>query len=204
MNLLQRDCGRALILGGLLLIVLNAVFTPMMPNGASEEVLRSSWPYLARLSLALVAAITYVLGTLGVRLAQGERAGVFDQMAFWVAFAGSCLLVGLEWSNVFVLRPMAYVAPAALDTLDEAVLYRLGFAFGASLYALGWILVAASVWRTGIAPRWVSLTILAGFAVTMALGVVVGLMGMVVGSVVIAIGLVGLGWSVAHGNQLAV
>ena len=200
MTSLQRDCGRALVLGGLLLIVLNAVFTPMMPNEASEEVLRTSWPYLVRLSLAVLAAITFVLGAFGVRQAQEERAGVFDRLAFWVAFVGSSLLVGLEWSNVFVLRPVAQVAPEALAALDEAPLYGLGFALGASLYALGWIFVAISVWRTGVAPRWVPLTILAGFAATMALGVAVGMMGMVAGSVVIGVGFVGLGWAIAHGN----
>lgn len=200
MKALQKDCGRALILGGLLLIVLNAVFTPLMPHDESEEVLRTSWPYLVRLSLAVFAAICYVLGAIGVRQAQEDRAGVFDKMAFWVAFLGSSLLVGLEWSNVFVLRPVAQVAPEALDALGEAPLYGLGFASGGSLYALGWILVAISVWRTGIAPRWVPLSILAGFVTTIALGVAVGVLGMAAGSVVIGAGLIGLGRAIAHGN----
>jgi len=194
MNRLRRDCGAALIIGGVLLILLNAVFTPLMPTDDGEAAVRTSWPYLVRLSLAVAAAITYVLGTVGLRLAQGDRAGRYDQLAFWVAFVGNCLLVGLEWSNVFVLRPVAQVAPEALEALDDAPLLMAGFASGAGLFTLGWILMAVSVLRTRVTARWAPITVLAGFALAAALGASpLGPTGMIIGSVVIGVGFVGLG-----------
>ena len=198
MNDLQKDLGRVLVVGGVLLIVLNAVFTPLMPYEASEQELRSSWPYLVRLSLAVLAAMCYVLGAVGVRMAQNSGARAFDRLAFWVAVTGSSLLIGLEWANVFVLRPLAQAAPDALTPLGEVSLYGIGSAAAASLYALGWILIAVSVWRTRVAPRWVPLTIAAGFVATAALGATAGVWGMIAGSVVIGVGLVGLGLAVSR------
>jgi hypothetical protein len=194
MKRMTRECGTALMIGGALFIVLNAVFTPMMPTEAGEEAVRTSLPYLIRLSLAVAAAIAYILGTVGVRLAQGETGGRFDRLAFWIAILGNCLLLGLEWSNVFVLRPLAQVAPEALDRLDAAPLLTAGFAAGAGLFSLGWILLAVSAWRTMIAPRWAPITILVGFGLTVALGASpLRTTGMIIGSVVIGAGMIGLG-----------
>ena len=197
---MTRDCGTALMIGGALLIVLNVVVTPMMPTDAGEEAVRTSLPYLIRLSLAVAAAIAYVLGTVGVRLAQGDAGGRFDRLAFWIAFLGNCLLVGLEWSNVFVLRPLAQVAPEALEAIDKAPLLEAGFASGAGLFSLGWILLAVSALRTPVAARWAPITVLAGFGLTIALGASpLRQTGMIIGSVVIGAGMIGLGHGITAG-----
>jgi hypothetical protein len=197
MKSMAREFGMALMVGGLLLILLNAVFTPMMPVEDGEEVMRTSWPYLVRLSLAIVSAMALVLGVVGVRLAMGEKAGVFDKVAFWVAFLGNCLLIGLEWSNVFVLRPVAQVAPEVLESLDAAPLLGIGFGTGAGLFGLGWILLSISVWRRRLGTRWAPALIVGGLVVAGVLGATpLGATGMIIGSVVMGAGMAWLGWGV--------
>jgi hypothetical protein len=191
---LVRGLGVALLLGGALLILTNVVFTPLLPADQGEEVVRTSTVYLYRLSLAGLAAVLILFGCFGVHLAQRSVSGRFGTAAFLIAFVGNSLLVAVEWSNIFVLRALAQVSPAALTSLDESRLMTAGFALAAGLFTLGWLLLAISVWRTGRFSRWVAPTVIAGLVLIVVLsGSPLGETGAIVGNAVFGLGLIGLG-----------
>lgn len=192
-----RGCGLALLIGGVLLILVNTILTPMMLTIEDEAAMRMSDVYLARLSLAWITGLLFIFGCIGVHLAQREAAGMFGLAAFLLAFIGSCLLLCLEWSNVFVLRAVAQSAPQALEALDAAKLMTIGFASAAGLFALGWLLLAISVLLCKLLSRWAAIAIIAGMLLVPALGATpLGANGMIVANVVLGLGFILLGRSV--------
>lgn len=197
-NGLTRMCAKALVIGGVLLILINVILTPLLPTQRGEAVMITSTVYLFRLSASGVAAMLLLLGCLGVHLGQRSASGAFGTVAFLVAFVGNSLLVAVEWSNVFVLRAVAQANPEALSTLDKSALMTTGFASAAGLFALGWFLLAVSLWRTRVLGRWVPLTVVAGLILIPALGATpLDMAGSIVGNVVFGLGLIGLGRSLA-------
>lgn len=192
-----RNCGLALLMGGVLLILINTILTPMMLAIENEAAMRTSDVYLVRISLACVTALLFLFGCIGVHVAQKAAAGAFGSAAFLMAFIGSGLLLALEWSNLFVLRAVAQSAPQALELLDEADLMSIGFASAAGLFALGWLLLAISTWLSKVLSRRAAMLVIAGFLLVPILAVTpLGPNGMIVGNVVLGLGFILLGHSV--------
>lgn len=199
-----RRCGIALVLGSVLLILINVVVTPfylrLLPEG--EAVVRTSNVYLLRLSLAVVDALLLLFGCIGLHLGQRNISGGFGAAAFLVSFLGTSLLFAFEWSNVFVLRAVAQTSPAVLTALDKSPLMTAGAGSAAVLFMLGWLLFCVSLWRARVFPRWASATALAGLILLPVLGATpLGFVGQIVGNVVFACGLLGLGYSLAQHRE---
>jgi hypothetical protein len=191
-----RRCGIALVLAGGLLIVINVIISPsylrFLEQG--EAAFRTSGPYLIRLSVAVVDAVLLLIGCLGLHLAQRHVSGKVGAVAFAVSFLGTCLLIAIEWANVFVLRPLAQTSPESLEGLGDSALMTAGFASGAVLFMLGWLLMAASVWRSKVLPAWAAATTAAGLLAIPALGATpLGQNGQIVGNVIFGLGLAGMG-----------
>ena len=199
MENLVRGCGVALVIGGVLLILVNTVLTPMMLAIDDEVVMRTSDVYLVRLSLAWVTALMFLIGCIGVHIAQRDTAGVFGVAAFLLAFVGNGLLLCVEWSNVFVLRALAQTAPQALDALDAATLLNIGFASAVGFFALGWLLLAISILLCKALSRWAAIAIIAGLLLMPALGASpLEANGLIIANVVLGLGIILLGRSVAQ------
>lgn len=191
--------GISLLMGGVLLILLNIILTPLLPLEQDEAFLRTSTVYLLRLSAAGLSAIFMLFGCIGVYLAQRDTAGVFGTVAFLVAFAGNTLMVCIEWSNVFVLRAAAQSYPEALTALDKSALLNMGFASAAGLFALGWILLAASLIISKIFACWIPITVIAGLVLVPVLGATpLGLAGSIIGNTVFGFGIAAMGWNLAR------
>lgn len=191
-----RRCGMALLVGAVLLIAINVIISPFYLRSLQqgEAVFRTSTPYLLRLSAALVDALLLLIGCLGIHLAQRSVSGRFGVVAFIVAFIGNALLFAIEWSNLFVLRAVAQTSPDALTGLGESSLVTAGFASGAMFFMLGWLLLAASVWRSKVLPGWAAASTAAGLIAIPALGATpLGQAGQIVGNVIFALGLAGFG-----------
>lgn len=199
MNGFARGCGFTLVFGGALLILINAILTPLMPMQEGEAILRTSGIYLLRLSASGVAALLLLFGCLGLHLVQRGASGLFGTIAFVVAFVGNVLLVAVEWTNVFVLRAVAQTSPEALDALGETSLMKIGFSSAAGLFGLGWLLFSISLWRARIFPRWAAITMLAGLLLIPALGATpLGIAGAIVGNAIFGLGLIGSGRALAR------
>lgn len=193
-----RSCGLALGSGGVLLILINVLLTPsyMASFKNGEAVARASRIYLFRVSAALVDALVLLYGCIGLYLSQNSVSGAFGMAAFLVTFVGTGLLFAVEWSNLFTLRAVAQTSPETFNVLDKSKLMTVGFASGAGIFMLGWLLLSVSILQVDVSPRWASLSTLAGLILIPALGVTrLGVVGQVIGNVVFGLGLIGLGYS---------
>lgn len=198
MNDYFRGCGLALILGGGLLIFINVVITPsyLATFKQGEALARVSGIYLLRISLALVDVLLLLFGSTGLYLSQKSVLGTFGSTAFLVTFVGTSLLFAIEWSNLFVLRPVAQTSPEALSLLDRSSLMSAATASGVGIFMLGWLLFAVSVWRGNVFPQWAAPATIAGIILIPVLGITpLGVIGQVLGNVVFGIGLMGFGYS---------
>jgi hypothetical protein len=198
MNEFLRSCGFALLLGGVLHILITVFLTPahLASFKQGEAVARISGLYVFRLSAALVDALLLIHGCIGLYLAQKSVSGLFGTIAFGAAFIGTILLFALEWSNLFVLRAIAQTSPETLAVLDKSRLMTIGFASGAGIFMLGWLLLAANTWQANVLPRWASISTVAGLILIPVLGATpLGIAGQVIGNVVFGLGLIGFGYS---------
>lgn len=198
MNGFIRSCGILLILGAVLLIVINAFLSPFylqhLQHG--EVAFRSSEIYFFRLSAASVDALLLLFGCLGLHLGQRSASGKFGAAAFSVTFVGTSLVFAIEWANLFVLRPVAQTSPGTFEVLNESLLMTVGFASGAGLFMLGWLLFSVSLWLANVLPRWAALTALVGLISIVAVSPL-GSYGQIPGNVIFGVGLMGLGNSLA-------
>lgn len=198
MNGLLRSCGYALLLGGVLHILITVFLTPayMASFKQGEVVARTSTIYWIRLAAALVDLLLLIFGCIGVYFAQKSTSGLFRMIAFWVTFVGNLLMFAVEWSNLFILRTVALTSPETLAILDKSRLMSIGFASGAGIFTLGWILLGTSSWLVNILPRWASLSTLVGLILIPALGITpLGIVGQVIGNAVFGVGLIGPGYA---------
>ena len=198
MNDYLRGCGLALVLGGGLLIFINVIITPsyLASFKQGEAVARASGIYLLRISLALVDVSLLLFGSTGLYLNHKAASGTFGTAAFLATFLGTSLLLAIEWSNLFVLRPVAQTSPEALGLLDKSSLMTAGSASGAGIFMLGWLLLAMSLWRANLSPQWAAPATIAGIILIPILGVTpLGVIGQVIGNVVFGLGLIGFGYS---------
>lgn len=195
-----RSTGIALVLGAALFIFVNVFLTPsyLASFQQGEAIARASQIHLVRLSAALVVMILLLFGSIGLYLRQKDVSGKFGAAAFLITFVGTSLFFAIEWSNLFVLRAVAQTSPETFSVLNNSSLMTAGFASGAGLFALGWLLLAISLWRANVFPRWAALSTLAGLILIPILGVTpLGVTGQVIGNVVFGLGLLGLGYSLA-------
>jgi hypothetical protein len=198
MNDYLRGCGLALVLGGGLLIFINVGITPsyLASFKQGEAFARTSGIYLLRISLALVDVSLLLFGSTGLYLSQKSNSGTFGTAAFLATFLGTSLLLAIEWSNLFVLCPVAQTSPEALGLLDKSSLMTAGTASGAGIFMLGWLLLAMSLWRANLSPQWAAPATIAGIILIPILGVTpLGVIGQVIGNVVFGLGLIGFGYS---------
>jgi hypothetical protein len=193
-----RGCGIALCLGGLLTILINGAITPFMPATKDGAVVMLTNVYLLRQSASGIAALLLLAGSIGLHLAQRPASGRLGTIAFVFAFVGGCALFAVEFVDVFVLRAVAQVAPEMVAPLDKAPLLNIGFASAASLFALGWILLSITAWKTKILPRRAPQATLLGLFLIPILQGTLGLAGAIVGNLVFGAGLIGLGWALTR------
>ncbi|HYJ04620.1 MAG TPA: hypothetical protein VEX43_05770 [Chthoniobacterales bacterium] len=190
-----RSCGFALCFGGALTILINVVISPFMPANQDGAVVMLTDVYLLRQSASGVAALLLLAGSIGLHLAQRPASGWLGTIAFLFSFVGGCALFAVEFVDVFVLRAVAQIAPETVGPLDKSPLMNVGFASAASLFALGWILLSITVWKTKILPRRAAQATLAGLFLIPILQGTLGLVGAIVANLVFGGGLIGLGWA---------
>jgi hypothetical protein len=163
-----RGLGIALAAGGALTLLLNVVLTPLMPQGVPFAQAVLTPVFLWRESASALAVALLLVGSMGFYLDEADRVGAAGMVAFLLAFLGSALVLAWEWANVFVLRDLARVSPAALGSLDASKgmsLYTLGAIIPLSLFTLGWLALAISTMRAGKENRVAAAVLIAGFFV---------------------------------------
>jgi hypothetical protein len=201
-----RWSGSALIVGGLLTLLVNALLTPLLPHHVSFEITAASQVFLWRQSASAVAGAMLLFGCVGLHLRQADHAGMFGTVAFFVAFLGSALLLAVEWNEIFIVRDLAFRAPATLRILDGGPgvhLYDLGAVIPLAVFVLGWFALAGSTLRLGILSRRAAGLVIAGLLATPLLTAALPeLWGAVIGNAILAAGWIWLGYDVRHPRAL--
>ena len=204
MNKFIRNSGIALVIGGVLLLIINVFLTPayMAAIEQGEVFSRSSDIYIYRISLAMLDTLLLLFGCIGLYLSQRNASGKFGTIAFVVVFTGNSLMFAVEWANLFVLRPVAQTSPETFTALNESTLMSAGILSGLGLFVLGWILMSVSSLLVNVFPRWAATSTIVGFVLVPVLGVTsLGVAGQVIGNIVLALGLAGMGYAVAKTTQ---
>lgn len=120
--------------------------------------------YALVFGLYLLGGVLLLLGLVGLYASQSEAAGVLGLVGFLVAFAGTALLVGALWFELFITPALATEAPE----LAEAELGLAGFILVLLTGALGWVLFGAATLRARVYPRGVAGLLIIGGLVAFA------------------------------------
>jgi len=96
---MTRVSGFAAMLGGILLVAADSIglFT-----GKSSDVYTGEVTDQISAILFLAGKVLVVIGIIGIYLYHSEKAGTFGLIAFLLAFSGSTMMIGSDWSEVFI------------------------------------------------------------------------------------------------------
>ena len=157
--------GYCLVLGGLLLFLGNAIFSPMLPIDGEASDIMGSTAFVWRLGINALTVFLLMIGSTGIYKNQVNETGMFGALAFALAFAGSAFMFAHEWGQVFYMHTFAALSPEALNAVDGSnpslFLIEIGLSLGG--FALGWILFSISTWMAGAIPRIGPILVLSGF-----------------------------------------
>lgn len=108
----------------------------------------------------LLAAVLILFGLVGLHLRQSEAAGILGLLGFLVAFLGTALVVGVTWTQVFVVPSVAVEAPEFLDAEQVAGPVDTGFMISFIVLAVGWALFGVGALVARSYPRWVAIVLI--------------------------------------------
>jgi len=148
---LTRWSGLAALVGGVLLAVLD-VAESVIIGGQPESVIAGTGALIIVRIAFLVPVALMILGLVGLYVRQAEQTGSLGLIAFLVAFSGTVLVFGLQWSAAFMGSWLAGAAPGLLDT-EPAGLLAAGFMISFLLLALGWLLFGLASLQARVFPR---------------------------------------------------
>ena len=192
-----RLSGIAIAIGGLGLIVVNAVFTPMLDMDVPFPEMMASNAFLWRLSLASVTVFLLMIGTPKLHAYQSSRSGLFGKIAFSLAFLGCAYLLAHEWGQVFFVHSIAVAAPDALQAMEDAEginAFDMEALITIMTFTLGWILFAVSMLVGKVFARLGPALVIAGFFAIPLFSVAMGpIWGGVLGNAVLGSGFILLG-----------
>jgi hypothetical protein len=192
--------GLALILSGILIVVVNAWLTPMLP--AHDFAAAAASPiFIARQGLSALTALLLLFGVVGLNAMR--RPGVFGGLSYLLAVSGCALLLAMEWSQLFIVHTLAVRAPEALAQIDngEGLAWSDIGALGAfAAFSLGWTLLSVSLLFSRIGAATGAWLVIAGMFLTPALGAL-GIWAAAAGSVVLGLGWAILGLRLMRGAQ---
>lgn len=148
---LMRWSGLASVVGGVLLVVFDVAESVIMGGQPESAVAGTGALIIVRIGF-LVPVALMILGLVGLYVRQAEQTGTLGIIAFLVAFSGTMLVFGLQWSAAFMGSWLAGVAPDLLDA-EPAGLLAAGFMISFLLLALGWLLFGLASLQARVFPR---------------------------------------------------
>jgi hypothetical protein len=108
----------------------------------------------------LLAMALLLIGLVALFVRQAEAFGALGIAAFVFALLGTTLAAGAAWSQVFVVPPLAEVAPAVADQGAGSVL--AGFLLSFLVFGVGWLGFGVATLRTRVFPRWAVIVLMVG------------------------------------------
>jgi len=189
--------GLAIVIGGALLIIVNAVFTPMLDTSVPFPEMMASDAYLWRLSLAAVSVFLLMVGSPGIHAHQSSQSGLFGKISFSLTFLGCAFLFAHEWGQVFYVHSIALAAPDALQAMEDAPgmnAFDLEAMIALVTFTLGWILFSVSMLLAKVFARIGPVLVVAGFfAIPLLSALISPVWGGALGNAVLGSGFILLG-----------
>ncbi len=136
------------VLGDLLTLVVDV----------ENPTLAASTSYAVVFGLYLLATVLLLLGLVGIYLHEAAAAGIVGVVGFLTAFAGTALVVGAIWFELFITPPLAVAAPSLADT----ELGLPGFILSFLLTGIGWLVFGVATFRARVYPRGAAILLIAG------------------------------------------
>ena len=161
----------AFALAGLLFVLYPAIrpFSSEVGMDGARAFASSSW--VVAHSLGIAAFVLVALGALGLHLRLRETAGAGrTSVAVSMIWIGAGLTLPYYGAEAFGLHALgqhvlSHNDPAAVQPLAHAIRWGAGIWFvvvGLLQLAVGSILLAAAVWRSGVFARWSAIPLAAG------------------------------------------
>ena len=192
---LYRFSGIALCLAGLLVFLINLIFTPQIVaiESFAESAASSVWAW--RLGLACVDGILLLIASVGIFAWYMEKNGQIGRglLLLSVLLVGNSLLLAHEWNQFLFVRDLAINFPETLEQLEDLegfTLFDLSAAVGVGAFFFGWLIAVILLWAGKVYNRNGSLLILLGLVASPFLAAVLPL----VYAGIIANAILGLGW----------
>jgi hypothetical protein len=181
---LVRWSSPACVAAGVLAVATLVLFAVVVGSGTISEAATSPAFYAPTVA-ALVSTVLLLVGLVGLFVRQAGELGTLGLAGFVIAVVGTALAAGGQWTYVFVLPYLAENAPALADTSSGSVV--AGFMLSYLVMAAGWLLFGIATLRTRVFPRWASVLLIVGAAVTvlpmpsrtLLLGIAVACLGVV-------------------------
>ncbi|MGD2155966.1 MAG: hypothetical protein PVG14_04510 [Anaerolineales bacterium] len=179
---LIRWSGMAALVGGLLLVIasiLESVLFGTQPNSAAMA--SGSWIIVEVVFIA--AEVLIILGLVGLYVSQAEKAGNLGAIAFLVAFTGSVMVSGVDWSSAFMAPWLTDItAPGVLDT-EPTGAFIAGILLTFVLFSVGFFLFGLASLQTGVLPRGAAVLLMVGAVLFLVMGFLeIGFEGVVLGA----------------------
>jgi hypothetical protein len=188
------------------LIVLHAVF---QAHGINPSVLTyiivetpptsetaTTGLYAFDTALYLLATLLLLFGLICRYASQSEEAGVLGLVGFVVAFSGTALVLGSNWTDLFAVPSVAMGAPELLDAEQAAGPVTLGYILSGGLFAVGLLVFGVSTLRARVYPR--------AAAITLIIGAVFFLLPVPLNNLLSAVGVAWMGFILFTGRNTSV
>ena len=167
MDKLFKISGMLFVIAGILLLVINIVFTPQLLAIESYEEGVTTYVYAWRLGLACFTALSCSLGSIGLFfLYHKENPNKWTGIILLFSLiVGNSMLLAHEWNQFLFVRELALSFPGTLEDLNELEgfsLYDLSAIFSVSIYFLGWLIGTIILWKGKVIKPIVALLIVGG------------------------------------------
>lgn len=164
---LIRWSGLAALAGGLLIVLLNILEFVLFGGQADSEAVASGAWIIVELAYILAAGLV-ILGLVGLYVRQAEQAGSLGLIGFLVAFFGTVMIAGSDWSAAFFGPWVAEAAPELLEAEPSGAI-TAGFILTLVLFALGYLLFGLASLQAQVLPRGAAVLLIIGAVLTFVL-----------------------------------
>jgi hypothetical protein len=196
--------GKALSLAGILILLWwlgLAIFFPLegMEKGYLNLVQDSDWLWVN--IVGLIATMLLAVGFLGLYLKQAKETGLLGFIGFLLAFFGSLLFMCIQYIETVLWPIFTEHAQSLLEhegAMFTDMVFKVFYLIMGFSLALGFIILGIATLRAKILSRWGALLMMIGgvvFSLVISLIIV-----RTIGIVLLAAGLVWLGWGIGKDN----
>ena len=192
---LYRFSGSALCLAGLIVFLINLIFTPQILAIESFAASAASSAWAWRLGFASFNGILLLLASVGIYIWYREKqtTGSLSLLLLASLIIGNAMLLAHEWNQFLFVRDLAINFPETLEQLEDLegfTLFDLSAAIGVGLFFFGWLIAVILLWKGKVFGRNGSILILLGLISSPLLAAVLP----IVYAGIISSAFLGLGW----------